>query len=325
MKKIVLVSQKLNGYADEIVKAMEEVLNCKVLFIENRYGYKNIWEKLIGNLIYKPFFKKNYKLELYTKENIKRIKEFGDFDQVLFINPEGSSEGIIKYLKNFKKPMRAHYWDSFKFMEDMENFVGYFDYKSSFDPEDSKNYEMKFLPNFYIERLVKNRDKKYDYFTVMLYDERFEKLEKIADYLKDNGKSYLFIVVDRERKGIKSDRITVVEKSISIEKVYEYMNMSRGVVEIGRTHRTPEGENLYQGGLTFRAMESIGIKGKLITDYEIIKNYDFYNKRNIEIVSDRDNYKLDKEFCESEYLPLSKEIQEKYSLSSWIKNIFKEE
>ncbi|MGL5950199.1 MAG: hypothetical protein ACRCZH_02100 [Cetobacterium sp.] len=324
MKKVVFVSQRINGYADEIIKVMEEKLGYEVLFIENRYGYKNILEKLIGNLIYKPLLRKNYKTEKYCDEAIKKIEKFGEFDEIFFINPEEASEKIIKYLQKTGKPMRAHLWDSIKFMRDIEKYLRYFPYKTSFDPEDCKNYSMKFLPNFYIDRFIKSAEKKYDFFCVMMYDERFTRLEILAKKLKEQGKNYLFMILDKEKK-VKSEYLTIINEPISIEKVYSYMNESRGIVELGREQKDKEGKKVYQGGLTFRAIESLGSRTKLITDYGIVKEYDFYNEKNINIIPREGEYNLEKEFLDGEYQTLQEEIYNKYSCESWVKTIFEKE
>lgn len=324
MRRVIFVSQRLYGYTDEIIRVMKEKLGYEVLFIENSYGYKKIWEKLLGNLIYKPILKKNYKTEKYCNEAINKIEKFGEFDEVFFINPEESSDKLIRYLLKKNKPMRAHLWDSLKFMKDVKDYIGYFSYKTSFDSEDCKEHDMKFLPNFYIERLLNPENKKYDFFSIMMYDERFERLEKLAKKLKTQGKKYLFLVLDKENK-IKSDYITIIDIPISIENVYNYMGESKGIVELGREHIDSQGNKIYQGGLTFRAIESLGNKSKLITDYDLIKNYDFYKPKNTFIIPKEGEYELDIQFLEEDYENIEEEIRKKYSCESWVRNIFEEE
>ena len=72
-----------------------------------------------------------------------------------------------------------------------------------------------------------------------------------------------------------------------------------------------------QTGLTMRTIEMIGMNKKLITTNESIKKYDFYNPGNVMVI-DRDKVVIPYDFLDSAYIPLPKDIYEKYSLKSWI-------
>ena len=75
-----------------------------------------------------------------------------------------------------------------------------------------------------------------------------------------------------------------------------------------------------QAGLTMRTIESLATKTKLITTNHNVKEYDFYNPNNICII-DKENPVVLKEFFESEYVDIPKEILNKYTLSNWIKTL----
>ncbi len=72
-----------------------------------------------------------------------------------------------------------------------------------------------------------------------------------------------------------------------------------------------------QTGLTMRTIEMVGMNKKLITTNTSIKNYDFYNPRNISVI-DRKNVVIDSEFLNTSYEPLPEEMYHKYSLQNWI-------
>ncbi len=76
-----------------------------------------------------------------------------------------------------------------------------------------------------------------------------------------------------------------------------------------------------QNGLTMRTIEAIGANKKLITTNEDIKNYDFYDEDNICIL-DKENITIEKDFFEKPYKKISKDIKNKYSLDSWIEDVF---
>ena len=73
--------------------------------------------------------------------------------------------------------------------------------------------------------------------------------------------------------------------------------------------------------MSFRPFEAIGLKKKLITNNIEIKNYDFYDPQNIFVIEDIENISISKDFFESEYKELPKEIVEKYFIKNWIETI----
>ena len=292
-KKIVYLSYDFMGYENEIIKLLENIMGFEVYYIDAlkyEYKYKNIFEKFLNNLYYKPFYKKN-------------LKEI-NFD-------------IFNYIKRKNKPMFLHHWDSFSFIEKQKEFLEYFDYVSSFDKEESKKFDMKFIPNFYLEKdIVKNKITEYEYFTIMKYDKRFSMLEKLAKYLKEKKINYKFIVVTNEE--ISSEYVEISKNYIPLKKTYELISKSNGIVEIGHTKDISD---KYQGGASFRIADAIGNKQKIITNYDFIKEYDIYDENNIFVLSDNFENKLDN-FLKNTYKEYSKEVYERYSGENWIKSIF---
>lgn len=320
--KILFLGYNFFDYEKIICNAIKNTLKKEVVYInalEEEYSYKNNREKIFNNLVYKPFFRKNLKDEKFTKRIIEKIEKIKDIETIFCIRPDKLNHDIMKYLKSKGIKMIVHHWDSISFIKKQEEYLKYFDVKSTFDKKEAEKYNMKFVPNFYIkENIVESKEKKYDFFTVMKLDKRVEKLEKLARKLREKGKKYLFIVVDEEGKGYKSEELIVVDKKITLEENYRYISESEGIVEIG--HEKDE-EGRYQGGLSFRIFDAIGNKKKIITNYSFIDEYDFYNRKNIFIIKD-DNYQLDDRFLNAAYEELEPELYEKYSDEQWVKEIF---
>lgn len=315
MKKIILMCPAYSGYGNKIKDVMENSQNCEVLYIPHekfKYRYKNIFEKLYNNFFSKIFLKKNVK-KIKEKEILyKKVQEFGDIHGVVVIRPDFYDMEFIKFLKAKNSPMVLHFWDSISYKPEQKKYIEYFDYLYSFDKKEAKEYEMEFLPNFYMkDKIQKFKTPKYDAFTVMSYDERFEELESLAKKLKEQSISYKFIVVTK--KDIKSDYIEIRKEVISLEKMYEYYSKSKAVVEIGHNALQK------QGGLSFRAIDALGNKKKLITTYELIKEYDFYNPNNI-MVLEKD-YTIDRDFFKKEYEDIQEDIYRKYSDEEWVKRL----
>lgn len=325
-KKILFIGYNFFGYEKIICNLIKKILKYKVVYInilEEEYKYKNKIEKFFNNFIYKPILKKNIKIEKFNKRIIDLIENNYDFDIIFCIRPDKLNHYIMKYLKTKNRKMIVHHWDSISFIKKQEEFLQYFDIKSTFDKKESIEYDMKFIPNFYIkENIVKTLNAEYDFFTVMKLDKRVFKLEKLAKKLQEKNKKYLFIVVKEDGKmaDFKSDLLIISNKKISLEKNYEYIAKSKGIVEIG--HEKDKVGN-FQGGLSFRIADAIGNKKKIITNYSFIKEYDFYDEKNIFVI-ENENYELDDKFLNSEYKEINLEIYEEYSDEKWIKKIFNE-
>lgn len=320
MKKVLFVFRDFFGYEKIIINLIQNTLGYKVYYLNSEISsitYSNFFEKIYNNLFYKIIIKKNYKTVKKNKNTIKKIKEYGDFDYIFCIRPDIIKHDIMKYLSGLKKKMILHNWDSLSWYEEQKEYQKYFDSISSFDKKESEEYNMNFLPNFYLEELVNEKEEiKYDAFTIISCGYRVELLEKIAKNLKERNIKYKFIVVTD--KDIKSEYLTIQKESISIEETYKYMQQAKVIVEIGHYK-----EERKQGGLSFRAIEALGCKRKLITTYNLIKEYDFYDENNIKVISEND-YAINDEFFNNKYIEIKDEIYKKYESKEWIKEIFKD-
>lgn len=101
-------------------------------------------------------------------------------------------------------------------------------------------------------------------------------------------------------------------KMISADEASGYMENSRTSLDI---------EGPGQTGLTMRTIEVLGAKRKLITTNKTIKNYDFYDERNILIV-DRNCKEIGLNFIKTPFCEIDPEIYERYSIEAWIDELF---
>lgn len=73
-------------------------------------------------------------------------------------------------------------------------------------------------------------------------------------------------------------------------------------------------------GLTLRPLEALFYKKKLVTNYEDIVNYDFYDKENVFLLGKDDINKL-ANFVDSPYKEIDEKIVDFYSYERWLKRI----
>ncbi len=87
---------------------------------------------------------------------------------------------------------------------------------------------------------------------------------------------------------------------------------AKAVLDIG------QGQQL-QSGLSFRVYEALGFEKKLITTNSTISKYDFFNKKNIQILDA--SLKIEDSFFVTPYEKPDNKVLQKYTLSSWVKNV----
>ena len=75
-----------------------------------------------------------------------------------------------------------------------------------------------------------------------------------------------------------------------------------------------------QGGITWRALEAMFYKRKLITNFENIKRYDFYNPNNIYIIGLDDKNRLE-QFLKTPYQEIPEIIKNRYTFMGWLQNM----
>ncbi|MFV0578375.1 MAG: hypothetical protein ACK5NU_06880 [Fusobacterium ulcerans] len=315
--KVLFICPKFFGYEIEIKRLLKsEMRYDEVIYLDLndfKYEYKNKLEKLYSNLIYKFFFKETFKDKKWNENIIKEIEKYKNkIDIILYIRPDGVHKKLIKYLKNLNKILIGHQWDSMNSLHGIEKCIKYFDKFSTFDLEEAQKYKIDFIPNFYLEskQNIIEQNEQIEIFTVMSYDYRFEILEKIAKDLKERKVNYLFLIYTKNKK-IKSDYIKIINEPISLNEVYSLMEKSKNILEIGHKR---------QGGLSFRAIDCLGKKKKLITNYVFIKEYDFYNENNIYILKENE-FIIPEKFLEKKYIEIEKKIYENYSSEIWIKKL----
>lgn len=282
MKTVLFIAPSFYNYTDIIIELIENVLHYKVIYINLggfHYSYKHFYERIWNNIYCKPFKKEDIKNIKKSEQIIMELEKMNleEIEIIFYIKPLTDHIKLIEYLKKLNKKMIGHQWDSLKSLNNDIGYFKYFDRMSSFDFNDCQKYNMRFIPNFYFSKIPKIKECEYDAFTIMTYDYRFSQLENLAKQLKNDGRKYLFLVYQKN-KTIENEFVTLIDKPISLEEIYDYISKSKSIVEIGHVGK--------QGGLSFRALDSLGCEKKLITNYNFIKEYDFYNENNIFIIND---------------------------------------
>lgn len=320
-KKIILVIPYHFGLPERFKRNLEFLGFEVFLYPEPIKAKIPLKDKIIHG--YKKFFlkdrthKSKVRASLEEKQYFDFIESLPDCDYTLIIRPDLISENTIKSIKNKCHYMVAYQWDGMNRYPMDKRIINYFDNFFIFDEKDLNDYpQCRFLTNFYFDDLLyPTPEIETDVFFVGTYmKNRIDELLALATFLKENNHSTNFHIVCHKKMNLDFRNYNIQESS-------QGFSFTENILHLKKSKAIVDFKNHIHNGLSFRVFESIGYKKKLITNNDLVKNYDFYNPNNIFIFKDNNFNGLTK-FLEIPYEDLPKDIYEKYSFTSWIKYIF---
>lgn len=261
------------------------------------------------------FYKAIKKAEWYEKKLFPFVENCPKVDFALVIRPDLLSFASIKKIKEKSNKIVAYQWDGINRFYFDAQMISLFDKFFVFDERDLKqNPNLIHTTNFYFDDLLQESSMiKSDIFFVGTYmKNRINELLNLCEFFKSNQNTTDFYLKTKKKvKEFQNYNVKIVKKGISFTENILLLKKSKVLLDF---------KNDVHYGLSFRTFESIGYQKKLITNNELVKEYDFYNPNNI-FVFKNNNFEGLKEFLKTPYQDLPKEIYEKYSFSSWIKQI----
>ncbi|OMQ13457.1 hypothetical protein [[Flexibacter] sp. ATCC 35103] len=302
----------MNAYIATTLEKQGHIVH-HINFRDYKYKYPSVFHKAY-NFILKAFFKTNLKHQHHGKEIIKELQKNNQIQDVIltikgdFIDPKS----ILEFRKYAKKTI-GFFNDNIYRCPNIKRVIPSFDEVYSFEKEDCEKFDLKFAPNWIYTSNNEIADKsnfEYDVFTIGSIDNRLPILERIAEELKSKQINFKFITYSKKHKPT-DGAITYINKFIPLSEVDQYISRSKVLLDINRAG---------QIGLTFRVFESLGLEKKLITTNSDIKNYDFYNPKNILIIDEK-NPVIPVAFFQNDYEKIPDSIFNKYTLKGWIDNV----
>lgn len=320
-KKVLFFSPAFFNYENIIVKKMRE-MGAQADMYDVRSVVSPVSRAILK--IFPNIFKR--KTEKYYEKIIGQNRG-KDYDFILFVKCDMTPISILQRMRveypNAK--ICLNLWDSVENIPGIIEKFKYFDTLHSFDLNDCERYpDLKFRPLFFSDQFRKkekqNNEYKYDIsFIGTIHSDRYAVIKKIQKIISEQGlKGYWFLYLQSKfiywfYRAIKSEFKGIKKATFSFDKmsstdIAKVVDASKIILDIQHPRQT---------GLTMRTIEMVGMNKKIITTNESIKNYDFYDPQNINVIN-RKNVELDLEFLNSSYKPISIEIYEKYSLKNWI-------
>ncbi|MCD4669532.1 MAG: hypothetical protein K8S14_03720 [Actinomycetia bacterium] len=323
MDNALLISPKFFGYEYKIKDALSKIGYCVDFYderLDNSVGLKAMIR------LNKFFIRK--KIHSSFMQMLKNSKH-KNYKIILVVKGETMSNWMMIKIKEFfpKAIVILYLYDSIKNNPNSINLLNKFDKVFSFDNEDCNNYDsMNFLPLFYTNE-YKTIGRKNEFeidalFIGTAHPGRYNILEKIKNQLNGyNLKCYFFMFLSAKILYIynkvlfgayKCSKITEFSySSLTEDQVIDLYKKSRVIIDIQHPDQT---------GLTMRSFECLGAKRKMITTNFHIKEYDFYNPKNIYIL-DNNSCEIYKDFFLDDYSNIDKVVYDKYNIDTWIKTI----
>jgi hypothetical protein len=274
------------------------------------------------------------KARLFAHESIKRYYEgvFRDIehleiDYLFLVDALTCPVWFIQKLHRLKPDMEVitYNWDSIANQKELLRISNEAHKKFSFDPDDCEKYGYTFRPTFFdpdYEAAAGDYPKTSDLFFVgTAHNDRYRILETLKKsgfktdfyyYLQSKLQFFYYKYIQRSYPKSANPQDFNYE-GLTKAQVIERMKHAEAVVDIQHAGQT---------GLTLRPFETLGMKKKLVTTSATVKNYGFYNEKNILII-DRENPVIPPEFLKEKYEEIPAEIYNKYTLEAFLKDIFK--
>lgn len=173
---------------------------------------------------------------------------------------------------------------------------------------------MHFNSQYYFStfKLEEEIDIKYDVFFIGREKGRLDYLNELETVMNSMGITTYFHIVNGNKL---LEQKHEYKPLISYDKVLRLIGESRVILDIVQVG---------QSGQTLRSMEALFFSKKMITNNKSIIDCDFYCKENI-FVLDVDDITRLKEFINTPFKLIEKNIIDKYEFSEWIKRFQDEE
>lgn len=321
MKNIVFIAPEFFTFHKQIQKRLEE-LGHQVYFIPDRPSRKAI----VKILIRKFRFLLTFYLNRFFESRAELIP--ADVEEVFIIRGEGLTATALKALRRRfgKARFQLYLWDSVKRSPGCEALMPLVDRTWTYDIRDAKRYpNLKFTPNFYTIpawRAPLNDFRWELAFFGTVHADRLKVISKLSAKLSSSIRFYRFFyfqspvmywfrrLFDPAFKNFRADELSLKPKFGADWE--EIVREAGAILDV----QHPE-----QGGLTIRTLESLAMGFKVVTTDPSVREYDFYDPRQILLI-DRQDPRIDEDFLKGpndfQMHPKIKELE----LTSWLGKIF---
>ncbi|QHL90223.1 hypothetical protein GVO57_04455 [Sphingomonas changnyeongensis] len=258
----------------------------------------------------------------------QQVAAFGrsHYDHVLVINGQTMSSSYLRQLRvDFPSARFTFYiWDSFENKPYAVAALRHYDAALSFDRRAAATHGIGFRPLFYSPEFDLPAGSAADLdlsFIGTAHSDRPALIDAIDHNLPSSARRYWFLylkapwvlhyqrLTNRSFRGVPDSMFSY--QPMPREKVRDIFMRSRTILDIEHDRQT---------GLTIRTFEALGARKKLVTTNPDVRNYDFYDPANIQIL-DRRRPGLDPAFLHAPARELAPALRYRYSVDGWIDDV----
>lgn len=274
------------------------------------------WKSLIFHALFILGFGKHVFSFLMRNINLNEYS-------LIVVNEMAYAECLIKYIREKNKTCSIVYWlwntlslgsymkcyDKYKHFKILKSLETRYRFKIiSFDFSDCKMYNLVHVNQIACRYPMKSEEKSIDIdiFFVGKDKKRLDLIKRLAKIFSDLGLVFECWLVPSPKNTYTAEEKSILyvqSNWIPYEEIVRYNCKSKVLLDLVQ-------EN--QDGLTWRPIEALYYKKKLITNYEKIVKFDFYCKDNIFILGIDDLSRLPS-FVDSAYKEVDTEIINKYT------------
>jgi hypothetical protein len=285
-KSILFLSPSFFGYEVAIKDKLVE-LGAKVFYVDDRPSNSSVTKGLIR--IHKSLAKDI--INKYYDDVAERCVQ-EEFDVIFLLNPEALPLSFLEVCKlRWPKAYYVMYmWDSIKNRKHTLDFLPYCNRVFTFERGDAEAYGFKFKPLFYLDAYRGVRDNpgadEYDLcFMGTAHSDRYGIAREVRDWCEERGlRCFFYFYIQGlglywfnklKSKGVMPSLAEVSFEKMSFADIVRVVGASRAVLDIQHPRQT---------GLTMRTLEALGAGKKLVTTNVQVKEYDFYDGRQVQVV-----------------------------------------
>lgn len=323
-KNILLISIQFFNY-EYLIKDQLENLGASVDLFDERPS-NSFYSKAIIRIKKEMYA---IKINQHFKKIIVQIKN-KKYDYFLLIKGEATPKFFLDFLKKNNPGIKFIFYtyDSFKNNSNGLDILNYFDFKFTFDNVDALQYKMNFRPLFFAEEYgaLNVKVEKFDNdlaFIGTAHSDRYIISEKAKTFCVENHLKMFSFYFSPSRALFKFKKLTDKNfKDFDISKISFKSLSHKDIIKIYKNTKVILDVNHPgQNGLTMRTFETLGAGRKLITTNPKVKDYPFYNSKNIFVI-ERGNIKFDLEFFNSDFNQIDNSIRDSMSLKGWVQEVF---
>lgn len=305
-KKVLLIVPAFYGYERLLREALEN-LGAKVTYRENK-AFRNDPVTKDTKWYLTLLCKKNS----YIKKELIPLSQ-QRFDVCIFINLFSFHPGLIENLKKENPDIFTilYLWDNVRDYR-WQPFFKYFNNVYSFDPVESRELGLKYLPNFYPSGLAANPGEKDKFdvsFVGSLQVHRFRLLNTLTAKLKAQKRTFYFhlylhpnynrlkynkyvhamlSLFPGQFKGYKS-LYKLISRKVVHELVFHHpLTIPEAIQSLASSACVLDLPFPSQTGSTQRMIQALALQKKVITTNSSVTQESFYNSEYIKIMTGKD-------------------------------------